>query len=57
MRVQRQVGDILCSVAYIGVGLDLGQTVRDKPDAVNQQAIGGALDLKVSEKCIGAKQR
>lgn len=57
MQVQREVHDILLGVADGGAGLDLGETVAEEPDAVDEQAVGGALDLKVAEEGVGAEQR
>lgn len=35
---------------------DLGQTIADKPDSIDEQTIGGALNLKVSEECVGTEE-
>lgn len=56
VEVERQVVDILGGIASRGLGLDLGQAVADEPDAVDEQAVGGALDLKVAEEGVGAEQ-
>lgn len=41
----------------VHVRLDLGQTVGDEQDAVDQHAVCGALDLKVAEERVGPEQR
>lgn len=55
--VQRQVHDILPRAPRVGARLDLAQAVADEPDAVHEQAVRGALDLKVAEEGVGAEQR
>lgn len=57
MQVERQVHDLLLRVAGRGGGLDLGEAVAEEPDAVDEQAVRGALDLKVAEKRVGAEER
>ena len=36
--------------------LDPGQAIADEPDAVHQQSVGRALDLKVAEERVGPEQ-
>lgn len=54
--VERQVRDILGSRPYVGGGLDLGQAFGDEEDAVDEQAVGGTLDLEVAEEGVGAEE-
>jgi hypothetical protein len=57
IQIQRQVLHLLGRLAQGRVGLDLGQAVGHEPDAVHQQPVGGALDLKVAEEGVSAEQR
>ena len=54
--VQGEVHDILLCRPRVRPGLDLAQTLAHEPDAVYQQPVGGALDLKVAEEGIGAEE-
>lgn len=36
---------------------NLPQTLTHKQDAINKQPVGGALDFKVSEKCVCPEER
>lgn len=56
VRVERQVRDILGGLPHVGGGFDFGEAVADEPDAVDEQAVGGALDLEVAEEGVGAEQ-
>lgn len=56
MQIQSKVHDLLLGIAPRGIGLDLGEAVAEEPDAVDEQAVGGALDLKVAEKGVGAEE-
>jgi hypothetical protein len=38
------------------VRADLGQAIADEPDSIDEQTIGGTLDLKVSEECVGTEE-
>jgi hypothetical protein len=38
------------------VRTDLGQAIADKPDSIDKQTVGRALNLEVSEKCVGAEE-
>lgn len=55
--VKREVLDILGRVAHSGGGLDLGEALAHKQDAVYQHPVGGALDLKVAEEGVCAKEQ
>ena len=57
VHVEREVHDILGRVAHPGIRSDLGQTVADEPDAVDEQPVGVALDLEVAEEGVGAEER
>ena len=57
VQIQSQVHDVLLRVAHRGIGLDFGQAVAQEPDAVDEEAVRGALDLKVAEKGVGAEER
>lgn len=54
--IECQVRDILSSRPYVGRGLDLGQALGDEQDAVDEQAVGGTLDLEVAEEGVGAEE-
>lgn len=56
VEVQREVVDLLAGVAQAGIGLDALQAVADEPDAIHEQAVGGALDLKVAEEGVCAEE-
>lgn len=56
VQIERQVHHILGRIPQRRRGPNLGQTIRDKPDAINEQAVGGALDLKVAEEGVGAEE-
>lgn len=56
LQVQGQVHDILGCGPDVGIGLDLGQAVADEPDAVDEQAVGIALQLKVAEEGVCAEE-
>lgn len=56
VEVQRQVQHILRRLLDRGRGLDLAEAVAEEPDAVDEQAVGGALDLEVAEEGVGAEE-
>ena len=56
LQVQGQVRDILGGGPDVGAGLDLGQAVADEPDAVDEQAVGVALQLEVAEEGVCAEE-
>jgi hypothetical protein len=56
VEVQREVIHLLAGLAQSGIGLDPLQAVADEPDAVDEQAVGGALDLKVAEEGVCAEE-
>lgn len=56
LQVEGQVHDILGGGPDVGSGLDLGQAVADEPDAVDEQAIGVALQLEVAEEGVCAEE-
>lgn len=56
LQVQGQIHDILGCGPDVGVGPDLGQAVADEPDAIDEQAVGIALQLKVAEECVCAEE-
>lgn len=56
MGVERQVQHILLGLLGRRRRLDLAQAVAQEPDAVDEQAIGGALDLEVAEEGVGAEE-
>lgn len=39
------------------MGADLAEALADEEDAVDEQAVGGALDLEVAEEGVGAEER
>jgi len=55
IHIQRQVHDILGGISCGSSRLDLGQAIRHEPDAVDQQPVGWALDLKVAEEGVCAE--
>lgn len=57
VRVEGKVRDILGSIPNVGGRLDLGQAVADEPDSVNEQPVGGSLNLEVAEEGVGAEKR
>ncbi len=57
VQIQRQVHDVLLRIAHRGIRLDLRETVAQEPDAVDEEAVRRALDLKVAEKGVGAEER
>lgn len=57
VEIERQVHDILGRLPNALVGLDLAEAVADEPDAVDEQAVGRAADLKVAEEGVGSEQR
>lgn len=56
LQVEGQVHDILGGGPDVGGGLDLGQAVADEPDAVDEQAVGVALQLEVAEEGVCAEE-
>lgn len=54
--VEGQVHDVLGGGARVGRRLDPAEALADEEDAVDEQAVGGALDLKVAEEGVGAEQ-
>jgi hypothetical protein len=56
VRVERDVHDVLGGIAHSRRRLDLGEAVADEPDAVDEQAVCGALDLEVAEEGVGAEE-
>lgn len=44
------------SIANRSRGLNLGKAIAEEPDAVDEQTIGGTLDLKVTEEGVGAEE-
>lgn len=56
VEIQSQIVDLLAGIAGIGIGLDLGQAVAHEPDSVDEQAVSGALDLKVAEEGVCAEE-
>jgi hypothetical protein len=56
VEVKRQVQNILLGIAQRSLGSDLCQTIADEPDSIHEQTVGRALDLKVSEECVGAEK-
>lgn len=46
---------LVCGPGHFGRG-DLGETVGDEEDEVDEDAVGGALDFKVAEERIGAEE-
>lgn len=57
MQIQRQVHHLLLRILDRRVGLNLVQAVAEEPNAIDEQSICMALDLKVSEKGVCAEQR
>lgn len=47
----------LLRVPLLHAQFNLPQTLTHKQDAINKQAVGGALDFKVSEKCVCPEER
>lgn len=45
----------VCGPGHFGCG-DLGETVGDEEDEVDEDAVGGALDFKVAEERVGAEE-
>ena len=54
--VEGDVHDILLGFAGAGLGLDLGEALADEQDAIDEEAVGVALDLKVAEEGVCAEQ-
>ena len=57
MQIQRQIHHILLRILDGRVGLNFVQAVAEEPNAIDEQSIRMALDLKVSEKGVCAEQR
>jgi hypothetical protein len=38
------------------VRADLGQTIADEPDSIDEQTVGGTLNLEVSEERVGSEE-
>lgn len=55
--IQRQIHDILSRLPYIGGRANLAQRLAHKQDAIDEQTVCGALDLKVSEEGVCAEER
>ena len=53
---ERVVDQRLLRGARVHVRLHLGQAVGEEEDAVDQVAVGGALDLEVAEEGVGAEE-
>lgn len=56
VEVEGGVEDVLGGVAEGVVGSDLAEALADEEDAVDEEAVGGALDLEVAEEGVGAEE-
>lgn len=54
--IEREVRHILGRLAHIATRADLAQRLADEQDAVDKQAVGGALDLEVAEEGVCAEE-
>lgn len=57
VKVEGGVHDLLGGVADAVGGADLAEALADEQDAVDQQAVGGPLDLEVAEERVGPEQQ
>lgn len=53
----KKIKTYLLRVPLLHAQFNLPQTLTHKQDAINKQAVGGALDFKVSEKCVCPEER
>lgn len=56
VEVEGGVHDLLGGVAEGVGGADAAEALADKEDAVDEQAVGGPLDLEVAEEGVGAEE-
>lgn len=54
--VQGEVHQGLLGISPAHARLDGGQGLADEQDAINEHAVGGALDLEVAEEGVGAEE-
>lgn len=54
--VQRGRLQRLFGIPQAHTGFDPAQAIRDEEDAVDEDTVGGALDLEVAEEGVGAEE-